>query len=111
MRTVPVIAALAVAAGGALAGCGGGGGGSTSVPANAPTGEKVFADSCGSCHKLKAAGSTGTVGPDLDKGKFSEPEVELIVREGGGGMPAFKDQLSEEQIKAVSSYVAQVAGR
>jgi mono/diheme cytochrome c family protein len=31
-------------------------------------GKTVFADTgCGSCHAFKAAGSKGTIGPDLDK--------------------------------------------
>ena len=39
----------------------GGGGGAAS-------GKAVFtANGCGSCHTLTAAGTTGTVGPDLDK--------------------------------------------
>jgi cytochrome c2 len=41
---------------------GGGGGGATAA------GKKAFADNgCGACHTLVAAGSTGTIGPDLDK--------------------------------------------
>jgi cytochrome c oxidase subunit 2 len=33
----------------------------------APNGKIVFSDQgCGSCHTFKAAGATGTVGPDLD---------------------------------------------
>jgi cytochrome c2 len=40
------------------------GGGGTSAAA----GKKAFeANGCGSCHKLSAAGSSGAVGPDLDK--------------------------------------------
>jgi cytochrome c oxidase subunit 2 len=42
----------------------GGGGGAASAAA----GKKAFADNgCGACHKLAAAGSSGAVGPDLDK--------------------------------------------
>ena len=41
---------------------GGGGGGASAA------GKTVFVNNgCGACHTLKAAGSTGTVGPDLDK--------------------------------------------
>jgi mono/diheme cytochrome c family protein len=41
---------------------GGAGGGSLAA------GKKVFDDNgCGACHKLQAAGSTGQIGPDLDK--------------------------------------------
>jgi cytochrome c oxidase subunit 2 len=37
-------------------------------PGNAQAGAKVFADQgCGGCHTFKPAGSTKTIGPDLDK--------------------------------------------
>ncbi len=40
----------------------------TSSPSPAVSGAAVFKNNpCGSCHTLKAAGSTGTVGPDLGK--------------------------------------------
>jgi mono/diheme cytochrome c family protein len=36
---------------------------------NAAAGKKVFAaQGCGGCHTFKAAGSNGTIGPNLDKG-------------------------------------------
>ena len=79
-----------------------------SGPAN---GEKVFESSCGTCHTLAAAGTTGTVGPNLDELKPSESTVEHQVINGGGKMPAFKGQLSPAEIKAVSKYVAGAAGK
>jgi mono/diheme cytochrome c family protein len=88
----------------ALAGCGGGG--SSSVPANAPPGERVFADSCATCHTLSAAHATGTAGPNLDHRGFSSAAVESRVRNGSGGMPAFSGQLSATEITQVSQYVA-----
>ncbi|HEY2477615.1 MAG TPA: PQQ-binding-like beta-propeller repeat protein [Solirubrobacterales bacterium] len=81
-------------------------------PANGPAnGEKVFESSCGTCHTLAAAGTKGTVGPNLDELAPSESTVEHQVINGGGKMPAFKGQLSAAEIKAVSKYVAQSAGR
>jgi len=74
-------------------------------------GESVFASNCGSCHTLNAAGTTGSVGPNLDDLKPDEMTVEQQVRNGGGGMPAFQGRLSDAQIKAVSQYVAQNAGK
>jgi mono/diheme cytochrome c family protein len=77
-----------------------------------PDGKAIFASAgCGSCHTLKAAGSTGNVGPNLDALKPSEPTVEKQVTNGGGGMPPFKGQLSAAQIKAVAAYVASTAGK
>ena len=45
---------------------------------------------CGGCHTLKDAGSTGTVGPNLDQLKPDDKTVEHQVENGGGPMPAFK---------------------
>ncbi len=77
-------------------------------------GRKVFTEiaepPCGVCHTLEAAGTEGKVGPPLDELKPSQEKVELAVRGGTGVMPAFEEILSEEQIMAVSQYVAKVAG-
>ena len=63
---------------------------------------------CGTCHVLKAAGSTGNIGPDLDSLKPSEEQVKGVVTEGLGVMPAFGEEglLTSEEIDAVSYYVA-----
>jgi mono/diheme cytochrome c family protein len=88
-------------------GAGGGGGGSA-----APNGKSVFAKAgCSACHTLKDAGATGNVGPNLDQLKPSEAAVEKQVTNGGGGMPAFKGQLTAAEIKAVAKYVSSVAGK
>ena len=62
---------------------------------------------CGTCHVLKAAGSTGNIGPDLDSLKPSEEQVKGVVTEGLGVMPAFGEEglLTSEEIDAVSYYV------
>jgi mono/diheme cytochrome c family protein len=69
-------------------------------------GESIFASAgCGGCHTLAAAGSDGTVGPNLDE---SKPSLELAIdriTNGQGGMPSFEGQLSEEQIRAVAEFV------
>ncbi len=74
-------------------------------------GAAVFADAgCAACHTFEAAGSTGTIGPDLDE---AAPSTELAIERvtnGMGAMPAFGDQLSPEQIRAVAEYVSQTAG-
>jgi mono/diheme cytochrome c family protein len=71
-------------------------------------GAAVFASAgCGGCHTLAAAGSSGAVGPNLDE---LQPELEQVVEQvtnGGGGMPAFGETLSEEQIQDVAAYVVQ----
>jgi outer membrane protein assembly factor BamB len=69
------------------------------------SGEDVFTTSCGSCHTLAAAGTTGQVGPNLDQNTAPLSAIEEQVRNGGGGMPAFEGQLSDQQIDAVAQYV------
>ena len=75
-------------------------------------GSAVFTSAgCSSCHTLKAAGATGTIGPDLDQVRPSAATVAGIVRSGGGAMPSFSGKLSDAQISAVAAYVSGVAGR
>ena len=60
---------------------------------------------CGGCHTFAAAGSTGSVGPDLDEASPSFDAVVEQVRNGGGAMPAFGDELSEQEIQDVAAFV------
>jgi cbb3-type cytochrome c oxidase subunit III len=66
---------------------------------------------CTGCHTLKDAGSTGTVGPNLDQKKPPESLVVDRVTNGKGVMPSFKSKLSSAQIQAVAKYVSSVAGK
>jgi cytochrome c6 len=94
---IPAILAIALGA------CGGG---SSSLPKNASPGQRAyFKAGCGGCHTFSPANSTGTVGPKLDGLNVDEATVESIVRGGKDGMPGFKDQLSEAEIRAVAQYV------
>lgn len=78
----------------------------------ATDGKAIFASAgCGSCHELADAGSNGTVGPSLDQSKPSKELAVDRVTNGQGGMPAFKGQLSDQQIEAVAEYVSSVAGK
>jgi mono/diheme cytochrome c family protein len=83
----------------------------TAVPAkyahgDAAAGKTVFAQGpCAGCHTLQAAGTHGTVGPNLDDAK---PDLGLVVDRvvnGKGGMPSFKGQLSDKQISDVAAFV------
>lgn len=85
--------------------------GGGSAQGDATAGKAVFTSAgCGGCHTLKAAGSSGNVGPNLDDLKPDFARVKRQVENGGGAMPAFKDQLSTKQIADVSAYVASTAG-
>jgi mono/diheme cytochrome c family protein len=81
---------------------------------NAAAGKAVFAataSGCTGCHTLKAAGSTGTVGPNLDQVKPPYDRVVTQVTNGGAVMPAFKGKLTPQQIQDVAAYVSSVAGK
>jgi mono/diheme cytochrome c family protein len=78
---------------------------------DATAGKQVFATAgCTACHTLADAGSTGTVGPNLDQAKPPATLVVQRVTNGKGPMPPFKGQLSEKQIEDVAAYVSSVAG-
>jgi cbb3-type cytochrome c oxidase subunit III len=88
-------------------------GGAESTPPSAlgTDGKTIFSGECASCHTLKAAGATGTVGPNLDQLEPPFATVQHQVEVGGGVMPAFKGTLSQAQIDAVAHYVADNAGK
>jgi mono/diheme cytochrome c family protein len=86
-------------------------GGSSSSAVSVKAGMAVFDSTCASCHTLAAAGSTGTVGPNLDQLKPSDALVTHQVINGGGGMPAFGSSLSKTQIASVALFVSSVAGK
>jgi cbb3-type cytochrome c oxidase subunit III len=90
----------------ATAGVPGQGGG-----AAATSGKDIFAANCGSCHTLAAAGTNGTVGPNLDDLKPALARVVKQVTNGGTIMPAFKGKLTDAQIQAVAKYVSSSAGK
>ena len=74
------------------------------------SGKDIFAANCGSCHTLAAAGTNGTVGPNLDDLKPGFARVQRQVINGGTIMPAFKGKLTPAQIMAVARLVASSAG-
>jgi alcohol dehydrogenase (cytochrome c) len=74
---------------------------------NAEAGKEVFAENCSTCHG--ATGHGGNGGPDLTTMPKAKEQAgaEEQVTNGGGGMPAFKGTLSEEEIKNVAAYVVE----
>lgn len=81
-------------------------------PGGGTDGKAIFASAgCSGCHTLAAAGASGTVGPNLDDAKPSKALAIDRITNGRGGMPSFKGQLSEAQIEAVATYVAENAGK
>ncbi|GAB4248068.1 MAG: hypothetical protein Kow00129_08740 [Thermoleophilia bacterium] len=74
------------------------------VSEGAADGRQVYLDTCAVCHSEDGTGGTGE---DLTQLSLSEDEVAEQVRNGGGGMPPYGDQLSDEEIEAVSGYVVE----
>ena len=109
---IACIAALVVA------GCGGSDEGSgTPTPAAgsgsgsaSAAGKELFTQNCSNCHTLADAGTKGQVGPNLDQLRPGPDLVTSQVTNGGGGMPAFANKLSADQIKQIADYVSSVAG-
>jgi cbb3-type cytochrome c oxidase subunit III len=83
----------------------------TSGGTTSTNGKTIFTSSCGSCHTLAAAGTHGTVGPNLDQLKPAFARVQRQVINGGVIMPAFKGRLTDAQITAVAKYAAAHAGK
>ena len=103
-----------------------GGCGSEGVPeeGNVSRGKQLFTSAegrCSACHALADAGSTATVGPNLDHAfagpreeGFKESSIRAIIFDQilypteGSGMPA--ELVTGADAEAVAAYVAQVAG-
>jgi cbb3-type cytochrome c oxidase subunit III len=89
--------------------------------AEATTGEQIFtAAGCAGCHTFQPAGSTGTIGPDLDdlasaagdtspeefvRESILEPDAEVAQGFSAGVMPSFEGRLSDKQVQALVDYL------
>ena len=111
---------LGTTAAAAAGGEGGAGGGTAKAAVDA---KKIFNDAaCGGCHTLADAGTSGAIGPDLDKvlkGKdaaFIKNSIEDPSAEIAKGfqdiMPKnYGDTLSPEELDALVEYLGKVAGK
>jgi mono/diheme cytochrome c family protein len=81
------------------------------------TSSATFRAKCAMCHGPDGAGST--VGksmnvPDLRSPavqKLPDAQLAQIISDGKGGMPPFKNSLSEDQIHSLVSYVRSLHGK
>jgi cytochrome c6 len=123
MTSNRLIIVLILALGLAVAGCGGGGGeggvdtaGATDpVPQGDPiAGRDAFLlgtdPRCGDCHTLADAGTTGTIGPNLDEVKPTFEQVIAALNEAPGEMPDFSD-VSPQFKDNIAAYVSTAAGQ
>ena len=73
-------------------------------------GAALWAQNCASCHGKDGSGAT-TMGKKLgvkdyskDQG-FSDAEATNVIKNGKGKMKAYKDKLSDADVKALVAYV------
>jgi mono/diheme cytochrome c family protein len=71
-------------------------------------GKELFASTCGECHTLAAAQTTGTDAPNLDDLKPDQATVLAAIKNGPGAMPA--NVLTGAQAQQVAAFVAASAG-
>jgi len=108
--------AVLAAAGLALAGCGS----IDSSAADQEAGRQLFIQSCGSCHALQDAGTTGRIGPNLDDSFRAARDVGFEESQFAGvtkrwieiaQAPMPRNLVVGQDADDVASYVAEVAGR
>lgn len=81
-------------------------------------GKPLFVSTCGLCHRLRAAKTAGTIGPDLDKVSLTQPNIVKAITYGGSSvmtkaqvakyptrMVPYKNVLSKRQIADIAAYV------
>ena len=99
----PIAGAVVLLAALLLSSCSGDQGASKGDPV---AGKQLFASSgCEGCHTFKAAGSSGTNGPDLDAASPSVRKVMQQLEHPGGLMPSFADKLSETEKRNLAAFV------
>ena len=77
---------------------------------DATKGKTTFLANCGGCHTLADAGTSGTVGPNLDSVKPGYQGATAQVTNGCNIMPAFNSTLSTQEIANVAAYVVTATG-
>jgi cbb3-type cytochrome c oxidase subunit III len=127
-----------VAAAVLVAGCGYGGVASGAQRPDTHSGQQLFTTHCGTCHTLSAAGTSGTIGPDLDnafaasvKEGYPQSTIENVVldqiRLGSGPIATYTtvkngkgltpqtpmpaNIVKGQDANDVAAYVASVAGQ
>ena len=84
--------------------------GRSSTPGDATAGKPIYIAFCGKCHTLLAAGSKGTLGPNLDNDKINFNCVVSAVEQGVGGIQAeyILRFITFNQVYDVAKYVMAV---
>jgi mono/diheme cytochrome c family protein len=96
------------------------------VKGDSVAGHKLYDSSgCGGCHTFKPAGSTGTVGPNLDNlaadatkanqggvdlytfTSIKNPDAYVVPGYQAGVMPSYGGQLNDRQIADITAFLTQ----
>jgi len=85
---------------------------------NPAAGKPLFVSTCGVCHRLRAAKTAGTIGPNLDKVPLPQATIVKAIAFGGASvmtkaqvgkyqtqMVAYENVLTAKQIRDISAYV------
>jgi mono/diheme cytochrome c family protein len=78
----------------------------------APSGQAGFEQACAACHQIDGKGIPGAF-PALSGNPFGLGSPEIVVKtvlDGRGGMPAFRNDLDDERIAAILTYVRSAWG-
>lgn len=88
-----------------------------------PGGQVFVVNGCGACHTLAAAGTTGSVGPNLDddlpgqskqmiEESIVDPEAEIVQGFESGIMPEdYGDSIEPQDLKLLVDYLSENAGQ
>jgi len=82
--------------------------GTGSATASSTTGEQTYREICQACHMANAEGGTGAARIPALAANAHLADADFVlgrVLHGQGGMPAFAEMLSPEQIAGVVTYV------
>lgn len=79
---------------------------STDNPADVAAGKAVYATSCAGCHGADGTGVAGLGRPLIGIASQGDRDTHIAsITDGKGGMPAFGDKLSADEIAQSTSYV------
>ena len=115
-RTVTAVA-IGCLAGGAVGAAGGRPAAAPKLIGNPAAGKSLFVTRCGVCHVMKAAGTAGTIGGNLDKVKLTEAQIIKAITLGGASvmskaalakfptqMTGFRGTLTVTQIDDIAAF-------
>ena len=75
----------------------------SNLDAEDPVFEELIRTNCTSCHGGELTGGSG---PELVEKELSVEHVNAFVTNGSENMPAFEDTLTEDEIQAISEFIA-----